>query len=830
VECRVPALTAVLALLAALVPCAAAARAASLPSVDSGARPGPDVLYAPPARAPQLENAGPWRAEPILVSGASAYRDGEFLYQDFLYDDHGAAGAQDPSDPFNGLEYLFSPKHGTLTYPTDAAFAGNAADLVELRVRALEDATAIRVTLNTLRDASRTAVTIALGTSPVARPWPHQAGVSSPAELFLTVHGTSAELRDALTGAPRTPAPTATVDLRRRQIDVRVPHAAWDPGARTIRMAAGAGLWDRTAGTYLTPSPGPASETTPGGAARSRAALFNVAFRASEPVPKIAEPGVANTIVEGGAGVKLDGAWWRERAQGDALAAGDVTPFAAQVDFAKLRAGRTDESGVPRSGHMNRILASRFDLGHGVDQERKCLISNNASALSSEPAPACTGRYLGRLQPYAVYVPRKPRPARGYGITLAMHGLSANHNEFLGSRNAQQFGERGSGSIVASPLARGPDGQYEGYAEADVFEMWADVARHYPLDPAWAAVSGYSMGGQGSYRLAGRYPDLFARAFPIVGPLLGLEPLLPSLRNVPVMAWYAGQDELVNPALAEVARDGMQRAGLRFEHRLFSPAGHITLGNNDEYGPAAAFLGEHRVDRDPPHVTYVVAPAEDSEPVGAADHAYWLSGMRVRDREAAPEGTVDARSSGFGAGDPPVRALAPDGGALEGGSHGPLPFARRAQEWGPAPRRPRANRLDLEATNVAAVTIDVARARIGCDADLRVRSDGPLRIALAGCDQVVRVGAGASRAGCVSRRRFAVHPPRRVRGRRVVASRVFVSGRRVRVAGRRRPRAIVDLRGRPRGRFTVRIVSRLASGRRVTTRRAYRTCRRSRRD
>ena len=50
-----------------------------------------------------LQNAGPWQAEPILVSGATAYRDGEFLYQDFLYDDHGAVGAQDPSDPFNGL-------------------------------------------------------------------------------------------------------------------------------------------------------------------------------------------------------------------------------------------------------------------------------------------------------------------------------------------------------------------------------------------------------------------------------------------------------------------------------------------------------------------------------------------------------------------------------------------------------------------------------------------------------------------------------------------------------------------------------------------------------
>ncbi|MDQ5808807.1 MAG: hypothetical protein M3320_09040, partial [Actinomycetota bacterium] len=240
------ALAAAVALLAA-----ASAPAVSLPAVGSGHRPGPDILYAPPARAPQLENAAPWRADPILVSGASAYRDGEFLYQDFLYDDHGARGAEDPEDPFSGLEFLFSPKHGTLTYPTDPAFANNAADLVELRVKPLADATAFRVTLNTLADPERTAFTIALGSSPVPIEWPHEAGVSSPAALFLTVHGTTATLIDAATGAPRDPLPTATVDARRRQFDVRVPHEAWNPGTQVVRMAAGVGLWDVAAGRYL---------------------------------------------------------------------------------------------------------------------------------------------------------------------------------------------------------------------------------------------------------------------------------------------------------------------------------------------------------------------------------------------------------------------------------------------------------------------------------------------------------------------------------------------------------------------------------------------------
>src|SRR3954463_7211402 len=111
------------------------AAASSLPSVSSGARPGPDILYAPPADAPQLQNTGPWRAPPILVSGAEAYRGGEFMYQDFLNDDHGAAGIPDNNNPVGPNAFLYSPPAGTYTYPTNPVYANNAADLVEMRAK-----------------------------------------------------------------------------------------------------------------------------------------------------------------------------------------------------------------------------------------------------------------------------------------------------------------------------------------------------------------------------------------------------------------------------------------------------------------------------------------------------------------------------------------------------------------------------------------------------------------------------------------------------------------------------------------------------------------------
>jgi hypothetical protein len=66
------------AIVAILVTLAPAADAGSLYN-GPGPRPGPDILYSKAAVAPQLQNVGPWKEPPILVSGAEAYRGGEFL-------------------------------------------------------------------------------------------------------------------------------------------------------------------------------------------------------------------------------------------------------------------------------------------------------------------------------------------------------------------------------------------------------------------------------------------------------------------------------------------------------------------------------------------------------------------------------------------------------------------------------------------------------------------------------------------------------------------------------------------------------------------------------
>ena len=251
------------------------------------------------------------------------------------------------------------------------------------------------------------------------------------------------------------------------------------------------------------------------------------------------------------------------------------------------------------------------------------------------------------------------------------------------------------------------------------------MARRYKLDPDWAVVSGYSMGGGGTFRYVNRYPDLFARGAAVVGP--GDADGLASARNVPLMTWASALDELVNIGDTEHTTNTLIGNKQRFISDLFLVSDHLTLATNDEYGPQAEFLGTHRVDRNPAHVTYVVDPETDSERAGAiADHAYWLSGLKKA--TGAPRGTIDVRSLGFGEGDPVPGPVRTSSGTLLGGARGTMPYYRRQRSWAPAPATPKADKLVVKSTDVATATIDTARARVSCSPQIELQ--GTVALAL----------------------------------------------------------------------------------------------------
>jgi dienelactone hydrolase len=640
-----------------------AAEAASLPTVSSGKRPGPPLLYAKPPRVPELGNRAPFRAGPLLVSGTDAYRRGEYLYQDYLFDDHGAETGATTSPPGTAG---FSPASGDLAYPGDARYANNAADLVELRIKPTAQAIVYRVTLGTVLDDDATVVGIGIDTdrstgAQVA--WPHGAGLTSPGlDRFITAWGTGGDVTSLPGGATAPlPAGAVTIDRRANQMTIRVPRSTMDPGRATWRYVAGAGLW--SGGAFARPSP-----TVPG--------VFNLAFRFDEPQPR-------------------GGGTWFEEGQAAALGGGTSGSFHADVDFARL-AARVSRAIHAPGLKQARIYASRLNVPEGV--------------RSDFP------EFGGHLQPYLVFVPKTYRRTHRAGINFALHSLSATYTQFaaFSPKQQQQLGDD-HGRFYVTPLGRGPDGWYTGEAEADFFEVWADLARHFRLDPNRVALSGYSMGGYGTYKLGMQWPDLFGAAFTTVGPpaagrFLNTNLIVGNARWVPYLNWAGRTDMLVPIARVRAQQRTFDALGLQSELWTF-PGNHYTFAIDDEWRAARAFLAASVVQHDPNRVDYAFLPGEDR--LGLVhDHAYWVSHLRARRPSRA---AISARSLAFGRAFEPVTKH-----VGSPGQDPPTPEAVTGTEWERLPRTPKRNALDLRLDNLRRAHVDGLRARLNGRRCLRV--------------------------------------------------------------------------------------------------------------
>jgi hypothetical protein len=211
------------------------------------------------------------------------------------------------------------------------------------------------------------------------------------------------------------------------------------------------------------------------------------------------------------------------------------------------------------------------------------------------------------------------------------------------------------------------------------------------------------------------------------------------------MAWHSANDELCIYAGEEgpaALIDRLDALGYRYDSRTFAGPEHFAFSiyaaaNSQDL---ANFFGARTVERDPAHVAYVVNPRSDEPRYGLeADHAYWVSHVQIRSTAgAAPMGRIDVVSRGFGVADATPQATQRGPGVLSDGPSGSgfvpgLPYAGQSRSWGaPSPARPR-DRLEIDARNVRAFTVDASRAQVSCHPDLALRSDGPLTVTFTGC-------------------------------------------------------------------------------------------------
>jgi predicted peptidase len=171
---------------------------------------------------------------------------------------------------------------------------------------------------------------------------------------------------------------------------------------------------------------------------------------------------------------------------------------------------------------------------------------------------------------YAIWIPPNYSPSKPVPLVLALHfggepnGAGSSLLNILVRPALQELG-----AIIVAPDSLG--GQWTTTENEQAVNTLLDgVLSSYNIDKKKIVVTGFSMGGAGTWHFAAKYPDRFSAAIPVSGrPTPSAEGW-----RVPVFAVHSRQDEVVpiGPAEARIAE--LKKAGVRAEILVLTGISH----------------------------------------------------------------------------------------------------------------------------------------------------------------------------------------------------------------------------------------------------------------
>jgi predicted peptidase len=168
--------------------------------------------------------------------------------------------------------------------------------------------------------------------------------------------------------------------------------------------------------------------------------------------------------------------------------------------------------------------------------------------------------------------PDDPRP-----LILALH--PGGRSRYYGSAFMRQIVDpalRGWGAVIVAPDVTTRSWANEDSDQA-VLALLNDVLENHVIDRAQILVTGYSMGGRGTWYLATRHADLFTGAIPIAASRGGDS--LDGLRAMPVHLIHSPDDEVVPYGPAEETANLLTERGHRVQLTRLPGASHYAMGN-----------------------------------------------------------------------------------------------------------------------------------------------------------------------------------------------------------------------------------------------------------
>jgi predicted peptidase len=183
----------------------------------------------------------------------------------------------------------------------------------------------------------------------------------------------------------------------------------------------------------------------------------------------------------------------------------------------------------------------------------------------------------GTLLRYTLSIPRGFSPGQPLPLVIALHY----------GGNVSPWYSKGYLNILVEPALRkldaiiaAPDCPGKGWnnptSEAAVLELLNHIKAHYPIDDQRLLITGFSMGGIGTWHLVARHPQLFSAAIPMSGTV-GLE-TVKRIQDTPVYVIHSKQDEIFPVKKVEEMVQILKNRGVPVQLQLVAGISHYNTG------------------------------------------------------------------------------------------------------------------------------------------------------------------------------------------------------------------------------------------------------------
>jgi predicted peptidase len=226
-------------------------------------------------------------------------------------------------------------------------------------------------------------------------------------------------------------------------------------------------------------------------------------------------------------------------------------------------------------------------------------VAASDTARPAGPAVAQSTEHLtfplatGGQMLYALSVPTNYSAEHPVPLILALHpgGERPPYYGDLFLRQVAAPALSDLGAIIVAPDCPTRSWAEEG-ADRAVMALLAQVLNEFTIDRRRILITGFSMGGAGTWFMAARHPDLFTAAIPIAGRLG--DQRVEQLGTIPTFIIHSRDDQVVPFGPADEAARTLQAMGRPVTIEALSGIGHYQMGG---YVSTLWWAGQWVIDR-----------------------------------------------------------------------------------------------------------------------------------------------------------------------------------------------------------------------------------------